>query len=441
PLSALQAGMVFHTQLEQFSGLYHDIVTRQLRSPWRPEAFSQALASCVAEHPVLRTGFRLDGARPLQFVRREVALPLRVEDLRAMSEPAQEEHLASWTEAHKRHVFDWERGPLLQVRIFLLAEDRFAFVMSFHHAVLDGWSLAALTTQLYNRYEAALAGPLPASESNRGFRDFIALEQAALAEPGAREHFAAMLEDVDPQQLPRGGGSDGARRVRVHRVPGFEEHSHRLPALARQLGVPVQQVLLAGHFKVLSLLSGRRRAVSCVTYNGRPEQDGAEQALGLFLNSLPLAIDTGPGRWRDLITRTAAVSAASVGHRLYPISRIQQDVGLTFEEVAFNFTNFHVYRDAVAPVNSELEVLDSDMYEETNFQFLADFSQALDGDMLFLTLKYDGSVFDQRLIERIGRYYEAAFARLAEDIDGSHLAAPLLDESELTQLRDSRNAT
>src|SRR5437016_3162988 len=25
PMSALQAGMVFHTQLEQFSGIYHDI--------------------------------------------------------------------------------------------------------------------------------------------------------------------------------------------------------------------------------------------------------------------------------------------------------------------------------------------------------------------------------------------------------------------------------
>jgi aryl carrier-like protein len=34
PLSALQAGMVFHTQLEQFSGLYHDIVSQHVRCPW-----------------------------------------------------------------------------------------------------------------------------------------------------------------------------------------------------------------------------------------------------------------------------------------------------------------------------------------------------------------------------------------------------------------------
>jgi amino acid adenylation domain-containing protein len=442
PLSALQAGMVFHTQLEQFSGLYHDIVTRRLRSPWQPERFEQALAACVAEHPVLRTGFRLDGERPLQFVRKHAALPLCIEDLQSLAGDEQDTYLANWTETHKRHVFDWESGPLFQTHVFLLAADRFAFVMSFHHAVLDGWSLATLTTQLYNRYEAALASEeVPEVTANRGFRDFIALEQAALADPDARVHFAAMLEDVQPQQLPRGTGPGGARRIEQHQVMGFADGSEALPALARRLGVPVQQVLLAGHFKVLSLLSGHRRAVSCVTYNGRPEQEGAERAMGLFLNSLPLAIDVGPCDWRELIARTAAVSTASVAHRLYPISRIQQDVDLTFAEAAFNFTNFHVYRDAVAPTNSALEVLDSMLFEETNFEFLADFSQALEGDALFLTLKYDASLFDAALMARIGHYYTTAFVQLREDIERSHLALPLLERDEIVLLRDQRNAT
>ena len=67
--------------------------------------------------------------------------------------------------------------------------------------------------------------------------------------------------------------------------------SGELIGLARKLGVPVQAVLQAGWFKVLSLMSGQRRAVSCVTHNGRPEAEGAERSLGLFLNSLPMAVD------------------------------------------------------------------------------------------------------------------------------------------------------
>src|SRR5207302_1076388 len=82
PMSTLQTGMVFHTQLEQFSGVYHDIVAEHVKCAWEQASFEQALAKCVEEHPVLRTVFRLDGERPLQLVRRAVELPLEVIDLR-----------------------------------------------------------------------------------------------------------------------------------------------------------------------------------------------------------------------------------------------------------------------------------------------------------------------------------------------------------------------
>ncbi|KAB8165367.1 hypothetical protein FKV24_017255, partial [Lysobacter maris] len=446
PLSALQAGMVFHTQLEQFSGLYHDIVGQHVRCPWDAACFEQALASCVAEHPVLRTGFRLDGARPLQFVRREVALPLRVEDLRAMPEQEQEEHLASWTEAHKRHVFDWERGPLFQIHVFLRSDDSFHFVLSAHHSVLDGWSWAAFTTMLYNRYALRLSGQaLVASAGNPGFRDFVALELEMLRDPDARAHFLAQLEGAPGQQLPRitraTEGPVAARRS-SYEVGGFAALSSGLVGLARRLGVPIQSVALAGHYKVLSTLSGQPMAVSGVTHNGRPEQEGAEQALGLFLNSLPMAIDTSDCSWRELVARVVDVGARNMAYRAYPLARIQQDLGMTFEEVTFNYTHFHAY-DALAASDSEqLQVLSLDVFEQTNYEFLVEVSRSIAGDDgLSLHLKYDAAVIDVDTVSRIGDYYLRAYAQMLADPESSHLAAPLLDESELTQLRDSRNAT
>ena len=92
------------------------------------------------------------------MVHREIELPLEVEDLRGQSEQEQEQYLAHWIEERKKHEFDWERGPLFQVHIFLRTDESMQFVMSFHHAVLDGWSRAALNTMLYNRYERLLRG-------------------------------------------------------------------------------------------------------------------------------------------------------------------------------------------------------------------------------------------------------------------------------------------
>ena len=100
-----------------------------------------------------------------------------------------------------------------------------------------------------------------------------------------------------------------------------------MTGLARQLGVPLQAVLLAAHLKVLSTISGQRRAVTCVTQHGKPETAGGERSLGLYLNSLPLSLELTNGSWRDLIAQVAEMSAANMQYRGYPLSKIQQDVG------------------------------------------------------------------------------------------------------------------
>src|ERR1051325_4765840 len=269
PMSALQAGMVFHTQLEQFSGIYHDIMAEHVKCPWDQWCFELALSACIAEHPILRTGFRLDGERPLQHVHADIDLPLTVEDLRGQTTAEQERYLTSWTEERKRTVFDWERGPLLEVYIFLRTEESFQFVISFHHAVLDGWSRAVLTTMMYTRYERLLREEeVEPAKVDWTYRDFIAQEQRVLSDPAAKAYFAELLEDAPAQQLPRkqtasveqnsqGGSHD------ILGIDAFTPLSERLVELAMQMGVPVQSVLLAAHFKVLSTMSGQIGRASC----------------------------------------------------------------------------------------------------------------------------------------------------------------------------------
>src|SRR5688572_3568469 len=343
PMSALQAGMVFHTQLEQFSGVYHNIIAEHVKCPWDRGCFEQALAACIEEQPILRTGFRLEGERPLQVVHRWIEAPLEVEDLREQTAQEQERYLAEWRERHKRRVFDWERGRLWQINIFLRTEESFEFVISFHHAVLDGWSRAALTTELYNRYERLLSGrELEPLRVDWTYRDFIAQEQKALGNEEAKRYFAAMLEEAPAEQLPRLSGVGGKHRQAWFFVAPFQALSGDLIRLAKDLGAPLQAVLQAAHFKVLSTVSGQRRVVSCVTYNGRPEAEGAERSLGLFVNSVPISMEVEPGSWRDLILRVARAGTASMKYRGYPLSKIQQDLGWSFSEVLFNYTHYHI---------------------------------------------------------------------------------------------------
>src|SRR5258708_4908912 len=106
PMSALQVGMVFHTQLENFSGIYQSMMSEHVRYQWDRGCFERAVAECIVEQPVLRTGFRLNGAPPLQHVHAAIELPLTAEDLRGQSAKAQDEFLAEWRQRRRRHVFD-----------------------------------------------------------------------------------------------------------------------------------------------------------------------------------------------------------------------------------------------------------------------------------------------------------------------------------------------
>ena len=77
-------------------------------------------------------------------------MPLEVEDLRRCRRTEQERRgCARGWRAEKGRPFDWTTAPLLRLQVHRLSADRFQFTLSFHHAILDGWSVATLLAELF----------------------------------------------------------------------------------------------------------------------------------------------------------------------------------------------------------------------------------------------------------------------------------------------------
>src|SRR5258708_27697241 len=243
-----------------------------------------------------------------------------------------------------------------------------------------------------------------------------------------------MLEDAPVEQLPQRKSSRGERVQSQIAVSAFNGLSGRLIELAKELGVPVQAVLQSGHFKVLSLLSGQNRAVTCVTHNGRPEELGAERSLGLFLNSVPVALELEPVAWRQMIRQVAEGGARSIEYRGYPLARIQQDTGMELSEVTFNYIHFHVYREMTQTASSQFEVLDSSGYEQTNFDLEVQVARGLNDDTMWLTLVYQARFWSEEFMARLGRYYVQVFTHMLDGLDERHDLRTLLASEEVHQL-------
>ncbi|WP_161805715.1 hypothetical protein, partial [Pseudoalteromonas sp. P1-9] len=137
------------------------------------------------------------------------------------------------------------------------------------------------TTELYRYYETLLSGEILAPiETDWTYRNFVALEQDDIASVTENQFFENILEDAPDKQLFDIEAKGGVPNQQEYRVESFSALAPKLIALGKSLGYPIQSVLLTGHMKVMSLMSGEAHAVSSVTVNGRPEQEGAEQSLG-----------------------------------------------------------------------------------------------------------------------------------------------------------------
>jgi amino acid adenylation domain-containing protein len=434
PLSLLQAGLIFQTEITGALGQYHDVLSYLVAGRFDPAAFTEAVRALTERHPILRTSYRLTGYREfVQLVHSEVPPPLFVDDLRELTAGEQEAWHERWLAAEKRRHFDWAAGGLVTLHVQILAEDRYRYTISQHNSALDGWSISLLHTQLFALYEQFRDGLTPAGQpADHHLRTFLALERAAIDSAESRDFWQRVLRDSSATRVPRSRADTGTSdfRVIMHDVALPAGLTGRVIGLADQLSVPVKDVLLAAHVKVLGELAGESSVLTGYEHSGRPELPGAQAALGLFLNTLPLRIELAGGSWAELIGRVYQAELDLLPHRRYPMARMKQDLGTQRQlfETTFNYTHFYLLKRLKQL--PEFALLDLRVDSETEFVFRTEFSRHFFDDDLRLCLHYHEHLFEAEHIARIGEYFVSVLEQMAAEPAAPHAGRQLLAEPD-----------
>jgi amino acid adenylation domain-containing protein len=439
PMGALQSGMVFHTELAPDTAIFHDLHSFRVRAPLDLDGLRRSLDEVTKRHPVLRTAFELSRYRvPLQLVFREVVAPLDVTDLRALEPDAQAGEVAAWLRAERMRPFEWRAAPLLRFHVHWLRDDQFQFTMSFHHAMLDGWSAASLLTELFQRSRAiheAPEAPAPAA-LQCSFRDFIALERQAEESPECRQFWRDQLARAPLVRLPRReddatlaaetAAIDGGMGIVPVEIP--ESVFEGLRRLVRVAALPLKSIALAAHAKVLAVETNQPLVVTGLVSHGRPEGVDGDRVLGLFLNTVPCVIDVGSRSWRDLAQAAFDAERRLWPHRRYPLARLQRDREGPVFDVGFNFMHYHVYQGVQQSDSVRVEGYAG--YEETDLPLTANFYLDPNTTRLRLSLHYRPTEFSEEQIGRIADRYRQALIAIAANADDDHTATTLLTAAE-----------
>ncbi|SFP36146.1 non-ribosomal peptide synthetase [Pseudomonas sp. NFPP28] len=317
PLAPLQAGMLYHHRAAQGGDDYVLRAQFAFDSARRLEAFALALQAVIQRHDILRSSFHWDGLEePVQVVWREASL--RVE-----------------------HGPVPERLDLSQAPLMRLVVCDGSAILLFHHLVMDHIALEILQHEM----QAFLSGTPHTLGAPVPYRNYVA--QTRLGVDDHEAFFREMLGEIDePTRLETLGGNE-----QVHCTLDLEL-SQRLRTQARQSGVSAASLMHLAWAQVLGKVSGREQVVFGSVMLGRLQGgEGAERAMGVFINTLPLRVDLGRHSVRDALRATHARLTQLLSHEQAPLALAQRCSGVPVTTPLFD-TLFN-YRHSAPQVASE----------------------------------------------------------------------------------------
>ncbi len=414
PLTQNQTGMLVEMMGGSGPRRYHLVNSMRLHDghPFAPDAFQEAVNLLVAHHEVLRTSVRLEGFTvPMQLVHETAPLPVRVLDVDATDEAAQERLLAEHLAVESETVLDHEAAPLARITVHRFPDGSWQLTMTYSHVILEGWSVHLLVAELTAAYEALRDGrsPQPPPTAGIRFADAVAAELRSLASGEDREFWRAQLAGREKLALPAGWGDPGERPEGSYSLRvSFVDLDGPLRELAAASATPLKSVLLAAHLKVLSTLTREQRFHTGLTFHTRPAAAGADRVYGMHLNTLPFPADRTAPTWRALVRQVFDQEAAIWPHRHLPMPTIQRELadGNRLIDVYFSYQDFD--RPAVA----EQAVRESRGFSVNEFGFSV---ATAPGE---LVLRANGRSVSRVNADRLAGMYRAVLETMAADADG-----------------------
>ncbi|MHC2566243.1 non-ribosomal peptide synthetase component F [Bradyrhizobium liaoningense] len=289
-LSPLQDGILFHHLLAATGDPY--LLVSQMAFADRDllERYLAAVQRVVDRHDILRTSFVWEGLScPAQVVWRRA--PLEVTEVEL------DENGGSGREQLKRRFdprqyrIDLGRAPLMR---FVIAREpgsgRWLLLQLLHHLIGDHTTLEVMHAEV----RAVLAGRGHELAVPQPFRNLVAQARLGIDAKAHEAFFQEMLGDIDEPTLPFGlrqVHGDGSGIGEAHRMLP-QALNDRLRAQARRLRVSLASLCHLAWGQVVALSSGREQVVFGTVLFGRMHAGaGADRAMGLFINTLPVRLD------------------------------------------------------------------------------------------------------------------------------------------------------
>lgn len=332
-LSPLQEGLLFHAVSDAAADPYFTQTGFVVDGQLELDSFEQAWYQVVERHPILRTGFVWDGVKqPMQVARHGVRVPLQCLDWRGHHRRDRDQALARFLLEDRRTPFDLLTPPMMRLTLIRVEDQRWYFINSHHHILLDGWSVALLLREVVICYDACVQGRRPVLPPASPYAEYLTWLRTKDMD-GAEAFWRAGLSGFAmPTSLPLETPHD-VPSEELTSLPYAEQELRLskaevevLTTAAKRRRLTVNTLAQGAWAVLLNRCTGDREVLFGATVSGRPaELPGSDAMVGLFINTLPVRVsvpsDTKLGDWLASLQEQNSLLRQ---YEWTPLSRIQR---------------------------------------------------------------------------------------------------------------------
>ncbi|KAG0343857.1 hypothetical protein BG004_004928, partial [Podila humilis] len=377
---------------------YHIHQALRLRGALDYVALQKAMETVYARHDALRSVFpTVDGEAKVRILPSNAGVPFTTLDLR--QEPDCESVASQASIQEVRAPFDIELGPLIRVKLIQLQEDEHILIITMHHIITDGWSMAR-----QNLAGAPVLIDLPTDRPRPILQSFAG--------------------DIIPIHLD-------------------SKLTHDLKTLSEKHGVTLFMTVLAAWVAVLSRLSGQDDIVIGTPSANRGHQQ-VENLIGFFVSTLALRVDlSAQPNTKQLLERVRKTTVSAQAHQDLPFEQV---VEVVRPPRRTDITP--IFQVMLAWQNNDYEILalnDLDTSVEdikhNVLKFDLDLELSEKNGAIIGCLNYATALFDHETIVRHVGYLEAMLRWMVADGAESIDTAPIVSSSECDMLLQTWNNT
>ena len=404
----MQEGLLLLSVLDTHSPAYRVQMAYTLSGHLDALRFENAWRAVGRAHPVLRSAFVHEGLdRPLRVTLRDRVPSFTWYDLRSLSPEAQTARVREERDRDLATGFDFERDTLMRFIIFQLGEARWEVVWTYHHVLLDGWSLGLVFRDFAAAYGVADGAPplLPPGPDPAEYSRWLARQNP---EDG-RTWWNRYLDGYDQAATVPGAGLDHAStpvdgELVVELTAG---ETAVLADTAGRWGVTTATLVLAAWGVVLSRYNRTNDVVFGSIVSGRPaELADSDRMVGAFINAVPVRVRMPEtGLVQDLAIALQADLAGAERFHHVPLADIQGATPLgrdLFSHMVI-IENYPVEKQLVdAGRAAQLQIDHLEAHDRTHYSFSL---TVVPGDTLAIGFQYDASRHDPAQVERTAGHY------------------------------------